>query len=130
MPYSMNKAQRIVVILYCLSLAYCCVWIPWRVPYNRAATAYERAGYGWIWAGPHRSPPIDWASYADTSAHPTKTSSGLTVLGEVDIYDPPRSDDPISEPDLRLMSLRFIAATALSATLFLLAGLWKSATLS
>jgi hypothetical protein len=126
----MNRMQRIVVILYCLLLAYCCLWIPWRVPYNRAATAYERAGYGWIWAGPHRSAPIDRASYADTPAHSAKPSYGLTVLGEVDIYNLPRADDAIAEPDLRLMVLRFIAATALAGFVFLIAGLWKSATLS
>jgi hypothetical protein len=122
-PFGINRTQRIVLILYCLSLAYCCVWIPWRVPYNRAATMYDRVGYGWVWAGPHRSAPIDWASYADTSTHSAKTSSGLTVLGEVDIDNLPRSDDPIAEPDLRLMVMRFIATTALAGLVFLIAGL-------
>jgi hypothetical protein len=33
-------AQRIVLILYCLLLVYCCLWIPWRVQIHRSADRY------------------------------------------------------------------------------------------
>jgi hypothetical protein len=44
---AMNKAQRFVLILYCLLLAYCCAWIPWH-----SGNDYIRLGYGWLWSGP------------------------------------------------------------------------------
>jgi hypothetical protein len=116
--FVINRTQRIALILYCLSLTYCCVWIPWRVPYNRAATAYERAGYGWVWAGPYRSPDVVY--------NPPLRSSGNTpeILGEVDL-DPSPLD---AMPDLPRITLRIAAATSISAVAFFVAGLWKSAT--
>jgi hypothetical protein len=27
----MNQIQRIVVVIYCLLLAYCCIWVPWQI---------------------------------------------------------------------------------------------------
>jgi hypothetical protein len=51
----MNKAQRIVLILYCLLLVYCCVWIPWRFG---QPDDYLRVGYGWLWAGPVEADPL------------------------------------------------------------------------
>jgi TRAP-type uncharacterized transport system fused permease subunit len=29
---TMNRAQRVVLIVYCLLLTYCCVWIPGIIP--------------------------------------------------------------------------------------------------
>ena len=48
----MNKAQRLVLVLYCLLLAYCCLWVPWHIAQGQD---YLRAGYGWLWAGPSHS---------------------------------------------------------------------------
>lgn len=45
----MNKPQRIVLILYCLLVVYCCV----RVPLCGMESGYRfLAGYGWIWTAP------------------------------------------------------------------------------
>lgn len=46
----MKKFQRVVLVLYCLFVAYCCVWVPWRVLFS-AGDQY-RAGYGLLWVGP------------------------------------------------------------------------------
>lgn len=83
----MNRAQRFVLVLYCLLLAYCCVWIPWHVPPRHFAEGAirpaEDLGYGWLWAVPN--------SYAT--------------------------------PDLSRIVLRFGAATALAASVFLVFGI-------
>ena len=44
----MNRSQRIVLVLYCLLVVYCCVWVPWHIRSPRE----WRSGYGWLWAGP------------------------------------------------------------------------------
>jgi hypothetical protein len=44
----MNRAKRVVLIAYCVLLAYCCMWVPWHVK----ATRERRSGYGLLWAGP------------------------------------------------------------------------------
>jgi hypothetical protein len=115
---AMNQAQRIVLIAYCVVVAYCCLWIPWHVRLRSPSGALERVGYGWAWAGPYRSAPT-------VHDPPISTSEGLKVLGEEDL----RSSwvDLTAEPDLPLTGLRYIAVTSLSATAFLLAGLWKPA---
>jgi hypothetical protein len=82
----MSKAQRFVVMIYCLLLAYGCLWVPWHV-YD--GTNYLRTGYGWLWVGPS-APGV--ASY--------------------------------STPDLVIMGFRFMAATAISAAIFLLTGIF------
>ena len=92
----MNRPQRIVLILYCLLLAYCCVWIPWHSHMSPAlshgyADSYIRLGYGWLWIG-----SLDIGGYA---AYATAT------------------------PDLPLIQLRLIAATAIGVAAFLLAGI-------
>jgi len=112
----MTRAQRVVGVVYCLLLAYCCVWIPWHVRLRYPAGAYERVGYGWFWAGPYRSTPI-------TYEPPLKMPNGMTILREED----PRSNwiDLTAEPDLQLMGIRLLLATAFSSGLFFLASLWK-----
>ena len=54
----MNRAQRIVLIVYCLLLAYCCVWIPWQYQPQQSGPPL-RLGYGWVWAGPQAGNPAD-----------------------------------------------------------------------
>jgi hypothetical protein len=42
----MTRSQRIVVVLYCLLVVYCCVWVPWHVV---GPEDNYQLGYGWIW---------------------------------------------------------------------------------
>jgi hypothetical protein len=89
----MNKAQRIILIVYCLLLVYCCLWIPWHIQQGISVLAkYHpgasiRVGYGWVWAGPHHPGPD--AAYA--------------------------------EPDVPLILLRLLATTAGAGAAMLLA---------
>ena len=87
----MNRSQRIVVVLYCLLVVYCCVWVPWHMvaaPANDNRNNQERAGYGWLWSGP-----------PDTEVIPSLTT-----------------------PDLPVIGLRLLAATALATSAFLVLG--------
>lgn len=83
----MNRAQRVVLVLYCLLLVYCSVWIPWQEQARHFAEGMIRPayhlGYGWLWVPP------------DSSA----------------------------VPDLVRIVLRFGAATALAAAVFLISGI-------
>ncbi|MFZ0912870.1 MAG: hypothetical protein WBQ76_03160 [Candidatus Korobacteraceae bacterium] len=45
----MNKAQRIILVIYCGLIAASCLWVPWHLSHGEDQ---YRAGYGWIWAGP------------------------------------------------------------------------------
>ena len=86
--HQMNRPERIVVVLYCLLMVYCSVWIPWQEPARRVGETLRPAyniGYGWLWVVP--------AMFA--------------------------------APDFQRIALRFVAATALSAGLFVIAGLRK-----
>jgi hypothetical protein len=47
----MTRVQRIILIVYCLLFAYCCVWVPWHVVWGQDKS-YVRDGYGWLWSGP------------------------------------------------------------------------------
>ena len=87
----MNRSQRIVVVLYCLLVVYCCVWVPWHVVQGAGTDGFVqfRTGYGWLWEGPTR--------YAE---------------GRANVY---------ATPDLPIIGLRLLAATALAGTAFLLA---------
>ena len=85
----MNRSQRIVAVLYCLLVVYCCVWVPWHLV--QGSDRLRMAGYGWIWSGPPS----------------TEISPMLTT------------------PDLSIIGLRLLAATALSTAAFLLAGKWR-----
>ena len=55
----MTPLQRIVVVLYCLLVAYCCLWVPWHVT-GLAAVGQVQLGYGWIWhpADPSGGPDV------------------------------------------------------------------------
>src|SRR5450755_705303 len=97
----MTKSHRIVLVSYCLLLAYCCVWIPWCIP--RHDSTCERVGYGWLWAGP-------------------------AIKGDVfdQVFPDPHPQWDRAIPDLELMALRILAASAVSGAAFLLAGMRKS----
>jgi hypothetical protein len=50
----MNRASRIVLILYCGMILYCCLWVPWHLVQSPATEGFHewRTGYGWLWSGP------------------------------------------------------------------------------
>jgi hypothetical protein len=48
----MSKPQRIVLVIYCFLLAYCCVWIPWHVTLGYARTNVDVI-YSFVWAAPN-----------------------------------------------------------------------------
>jgi len=85
----MNRPQRFVLILYFLLIVYCCVWVPWHfvvAPANAGGTAQVRVGYGWLWSGPQLA-DSSWAC----------------------------NHTPHATPDLAIIGLRLLAATALGA---------------
>jgi hypothetical protein len=43
----MNRAQRIIIVLYCLLVVYCCVWVPWHITLSTVGEV--QAGYKWLW---------------------------------------------------------------------------------
>lgn len=103
----MNRSQRIVTVLYCLIVAYCCLWVPWHIVTAPATDgpAQVRVGYGWLWAGP--LPPIpDASSYSDIP-------HGAKVLR-------PTSDanGPLATPDTAVIFLRLLAVTAVAGAGF------------
>jgi hypothetical protein len=112
----MNRTQHFVLVLYCLLLAYCCLWLPWHVQRSsRFDTFYVRSGYGWLWTGPKKYCP----------SPPSDHTANLCNLDNWTEYD------ETATPDLQLLALRLVAATAIGSAVFVLAKLLtKSATLS
>lgn len=114
----MNLLQRIIMILYCVLLVYCCLWIPWY--YAAGNRGYVRVGYAWLWVGPTKTQPPPDIFPADASVPP----EGVTLDAPQAAVKHPI---PRARPDMPLISLRLIAATALGAAAFLLAGIrWKN----
>src|SRR5580698_1679605 len=98
---SMTKPQRAIISVYCLVLAYCCLWIPWHVQHtSRFSSNYVRSGYGWLWTGPKQ--------YC-----PPPTSEHSAYLCDLDDRKP--EYDPDASPDLELLALRLSAATTIAA---------------
>jgi hypothetical protein len=68
----MTRAQRIVAVLYCLLVVYCCVWIPWHaivpdvgdIPLN----------YHLLW-----SDPMFWAEQMSSSPDLVRIALRLLV---------------------------------------------------
>ena len=113
----MNRAQRLVLILYCLLLVYCCVWIPWCIS-NRNVVC-ERVGYGWLWAGPSQNATIFDRIVEATEAPIPPPPPGITL-------DNPEQTWERARPDLELMALRLLAATLICGAAFLMAGMFRS----
>jgi|HubBroStandDraft_6_1064221.scaffolds.fasta_scaffold329392_2 hypothetical protein len=84
--YTYNANGQMIV--YCLLLVYCCLWVPWLLVSEGARV---RIGYGWLWIGP--------SNFSYT---------------------------PLFAPDVAVIGLRFISATAISGAAFLLAGIFRS----
>ena len=50
----MNRVQRIIVVIYCLLLAYCCVWIPWRETITIGGQRkFDDVVYSLVWDAPN-----------------------------------------------------------------------------
>ena len=98
---AMNPLQRIVAVLYCLVVACCCLWVPWHVHAKSAAGGYEPVGYGWLWAGPDRTPPGNYKIQSRDSSIP---------VIEVVVGPPPPG---VPKPDVKLIALRFVLFTSL-----------------
>ena len=72
----MTRPQRIVLIAYCLLLAYCCIWIPWRVtfvietqssvgsdivnPYQGEKIVRSQSVYSFVWNAPSDERNLRW----------------------------------------------------------------------
>ncbi len=84
----MNRPQRIVLIVYCVLVTYCCVWVPWHVVQGSASDGFQqfRTGYGWLWNGP--------SNFAE---------------GRASIY---------ATPDVPIIGLRLLAVTAVAGVAF------------
>lgn len=109
----MNKAQRIVLVVYWLLLAYCCLWIPWHVPRSsRYSTTYVRSGYGWLWTGPKNYCPPVPADYHRID--PCNLDDGKPTY------------DGTATPDHELMALQIAAVSVFGVAAFLIAGKWKA----
>lgn len=112
----MNKAQRIVLIAYCLLVVYCCVWVPWMV---REQQAKLQQGYDWVWAVGCEPPPSGTAAL--TPDEQAKANRDGFVMVEAS----PCHGFKEAGLDVTAIGLRLAAATALAAAAFLLAGNWK-----
>lgn len=109
----MSRVQRIVLITYCLSVAYCCVWVPWCVTGSDQYGIYrQRLGYGWVWAGPRFSP-----------GHAEHGDDFSDVDRFVAEYNAHASNSPAAMPDMPIIALRLAAATAVTATALLATGI-------
>jgi len=53
----MPRVQRIILILYCLLLACCCVWVPWHVVQDHIAITTSPWNFG---GGVDRNAVSDW----------------------------------------------------------------------
>jgi hypothetical protein len=53
-PWRMSWAQRIIVVIYCLLLAYCCIWVPWRETVTTGGERkFDYVAYSLVWAAPN-----------------------------------------------------------------------------
>jgi hypothetical protein len=87
----MNRPQRVVAVLYCLFLVYCFVWIPWRI---------ELVGQ-------------------ESTTHYVRAGYGWLWSGTTE--DKPRNYTHSVIPDLPLICLRVLAASAIAGAAMLTA---------
>ncbi len=102
----MNRAQRIVLILYCLLLAYCCAWIPWHVTY----VTESQSSVGSETVNPYQG---------------EKITRSRTVYSFIWNAPSDQRNFWIPTPAIDLILLRIVAVTAVCAAAFFLVGLWK-----
>jgi hypothetical protein len=119
----MNQPQRIVAVLYCVLIVYCCVWVPWHatavlVEEDEAAKSRKttvldvRLGSAWVWS--QTGPPIQYEGENLKADDP----HFLDVIKR----DGVRMRQQASEtPDMVIIALRLVAATAIGVAAFLAA---------
>jgi TRAP-type C4-dicarboxylate transport system permease small subunit len=48
----MNRTRRVVLVVYCLLILYCCIWVPsnaFEVVNPNGTSASRSLGYDWLW---------------------------------------------------------------------------------
>jgi len=124
----MTRAQRIVLIFYCLLVVCCCVWVPWflTMPRVDAQSTKIQQGYDWVWSVGCEPPTT--ASATTAPVENTKPASEAPPKFEVVDAPPPSPCHGFKwgEPDIAAIALRLVAATGLCGAAFLLAGKWRS----
>lgn len=105
----MTRTQRVVLVVYCLLVAYCCAWIPWHVTFVAESQSS---------VGDESTPPFQGE----------KIIRSRTVYSF--IWNAPSDGNLrwIPTPAIDLILLRVVAVTAACSAAFFLVGLWKSAT--
>ncbi len=129
----MTRSQRIVAVLYCLLVVYCCVWVPWVFlqPWPSGQPFKVQQGYDWIWSVGCEKPtaanaPAGFTEPVENTGPASKTEPRFEV---VDAPPPsPCHGFKNGGPDVSAIALRLFAATALGTAAFLVAGKWKSLT--
>lgn len=120
----MNQARRIVLILYCLLLAYCFVWIPWSITSSdRYGTSHQRLGYGWVWAGPRHptwTKPKQQGQYSVCDLDPPPGTQAQPDCSSVEDFESQQAErwDAVSRrarPDMTLVAFRFITISLIFA---------------
>ncbi|SPE42600.1 hypothetical protein SBA7_1550003 [Candidatus Sulfotelmatobacter sp. SbA7] len=117
----MTRAQRIVIVVYCLLVAYCCVWVPWHatsvlteenedLKQNEKSVKDTGLGYAWVWS--RGGPPPVWE---DPKTPQAEEGNIIRIKWS-----------ETARPDTTKIALCLLAATALGAAAFLLAGEWRS----
>jgi len=155
-----NRWQRVIVVVYCLMLTGCFLWLPWCVSQQQD---YVRLGNAWLWSGPYEVKWFyscesnlvarwdiaanDWI--CDDVVEPKSTGHALlsdidekataSLKGTANLETPPKVKAkhigykkylPYAQPDNRLILLRLLAATTICAALFVTAGLWRRGLIS
>lgn len=121
----MTRSQRIVAVLYCLLVVYCCVWVPWSWVIPSGRTKIQQ-GYDWVWSVGCEKPTV-----ASAPAAPVENAKPAndTTPPQFEVVDAPPPSPchgfKSGEPDMTAIALRLIAATALSTAAFLLTGKWR-----
>jgi hypothetical protein len=74
----MNAAQRVVAVLYCLLVVYCCVWVPWVANFRGFNDIHQ--GYGWVWSPPSKEGVPSLAAIATRLLAVTALSGAAFLL--------------------------------------------------
>src|SRR5436305_140326 len=104
----MNLSKRVIALLYLLLIVYCSTWIPWcedhQTSYRRHA--YDRVGYGWVWAGPRLfvEEPDPSTKHSPVPTEKDQDSR-WTVVEEESMHLVVKGGLSYAEPDIRLIGL-------------------------
>ena len=124
-------SKRIILAVYCLALACCCVWVPWSITSSdKYETSHERLGYGWVWAGPRyprwmrqqgQYSPKDVDPVADNKSS-SEQKPVTPDFSDIDQFVATESKEeaardrwdtrtPLAAPDLRVIAFQVIAVS-------------------